>query len=53
MTLSEMIPKPDTIFPELFGKWKVVFEPGTRNEEVLVGVFQQEMNGRIFGSFFK
>jgi thiol-disulfide isomerase/thioredoxin len=51
MTLSEMIPKPDTIFPELFGKWKVVFEPGTRNEEVLVGVFQQEMNGRIFGSF--
>ena len=51
MTLSEMIPKPDTIFPELFGRWKVVFEPGTPNEEVLVGVFQQEMNGRIFGSF--
>ncbi|MCE2864403.1 MAG: TlpA family protein disulfide reductase [Cryomorphaceae bacterium] len=51
MTLSEMIPKPDTIFPELFGRWKVVFEPGTPNEELLVGVFQQEMNGRIFGSF--
>jgi thiol-disulfide isomerase/thioredoxin len=51
MTLSEMIPKPDSIFPELFGKWKVLFEPGTPNEEVLVGVFQQEMNGRIFGSF--
>lgn len=51
MTLSEMIPKPDTIFPELFGRWKVLFEPGTPNEEVLVGVFQQEMNGRIFGSF--
>jgi thiol-disulfide isomerase/thioredoxin len=51
MTLSEMIPKPDTNFPELFGRWKVLFEPGTPNEEVLVGVFQQEMNGRIFGSF--
>jgi thiol-disulfide isomerase/thioredoxin len=51
MTLSDMIPKPDTIFPELFGRWKVLFEPGTPNEEVLVGVFQQEMNGRIFGSF--
>jgi thiol-disulfide isomerase/thioredoxin len=51
MTLSELIPKPDTIFPELFGRWKVLFEPGTPNEEVLVGVFQQEMNGRIFGSF--
>lgn len=51
MTLSEMIPKPDSIFPELFGRWKVLFEPGTPNEEVLVGVFQQEKNGRIFGSF--
>jgi thiol-disulfide isomerase/thioredoxin len=51
MTLSEMIPKPDIIFPELFGRWKVLFEPGTPNEEVLVAVFQQEMNGRIFGSF--
>ncbi|MFM1854247.1 MAG: hypothetical protein RL164_1565 [Bacteroidota bacterium] len=51
MSLSEMIPKPDSIFPELFGRWKVLFEPGTLNEEVLVGVFQQEKNGRIFGSF--
>ena len=51
MTLSEMIPKPDGIFPELSGRWKVLFEPGTPHEEVLVGVFQQEMNGRIFGSF--
>ena len=51
MTLSEMLPKPDSIFPKLFGRWKVLFEPGTPNEEVLVGVFQQEMNGRIFGSF--
>lgn len=51
MTLSEMLPKPDSIIPELFGRWKVLFEPGTPNEEVLVGVFQQEMNGRIFGSF--
>ena len=51
MTLSEMLPKPDSIFPELSGRWKVMFEPGTPNEEVLVGVFQQEMNGRIFGSF--
>ena len=51
MTLSEMLPKPDSIFPELFGRWKVLFEPGTPNEEVLVGVFHQEMNGRIFGSF--
>ena len=51
MTLSEMLAKPDSIFPELFGRWKVLFEPGTPNEEVLVGVFQQEMNGRMFGSF--
>ncbi len=51
MTLLEMLAKPDSIFPELFGRWKVLFEPGTPNEEVLVGVFQQEMNGRIFGSF--
>ena len=51
MTLSEMLAKPDSIFPELFGRWKVLFEPGTPNEEVLVAVFQQEMNGRIFGSF--
>jgi thiol-disulfide isomerase/thioredoxin len=51
MTLSEMLVKPDSIFPELFGRWKVLFEPGTPHEEVLVGVFQQEMNGRIFGSF--
>jgi len=36
---------------DLTGRWKVVFQPGTANEEVLVGVFQQEMNGRIFGSF--
>ncbi|MFN5292367.1 MAG: hypothetical protein ACK5BW_02010, partial [Flavobacteriia bacterium] len=33
------------------GKWKVLFQPGTPNEEMLIGVFQQEMNGRIFGSF--
>ena len=51
MTLLEMLAKPDSIFPELFGRWKVLFEPGTPNEEVLVAVFQQEMNGRIFGSF--
>lgn len=51
MTLSEMLPKPDSIFPELSGRWKVLFEPRTPNEEVLVGVFQQEVNGRIFGSF--
>jgi thiol-disulfide isomerase/thioredoxin len=36
---------------DLSGRWKVVFQPGTPNEEVLVGVFQQEKNGRIFGSF--
>jgi thiol-disulfide isomerase/thioredoxin len=51
MTLSEMIPKPDTIFPELFGRWKVLFEPGTPNEEVLVGVFQQERGNFVYGSF--
>jgi len=51
MTLSELIPKPDTIFPELFGRWKVLFEPGTPNEEVLVGVFQQERGNFVYGSF--
>jgi len=49
--LSQYVLDSDSIFPELSGRWKVLFEPGTPNEEVLVGVFQQEMNGRIFGSF--
>ncbi|NDE03661.1 MAG: TlpA family protein disulfide reductase [Flavobacteriia bacterium] len=37
MTLSEMIPKPDTIFPELFGKWKVSFLSETGDYRYLHG----------------
>jgi thiol-disulfide isomerase/thioredoxin len=33
------------------GKWRVVFAPGTANEETLVGVFEQEMGNFVSGSF--
>ncbi|MEY4486518.1 MAG: hypothetical protein RL440_1051 [Bacteroidota bacterium] len=36
---------------DLTGRWKVVFQPGTANEEVLVGVFQQERGNFVYGSF--
>ncbi len=36
---------------DLSGRWKVVFQPGTANEEVLVGVFQQERGNFVYGSF--
>lgn len=36
---------------DLSGRWKVVFQPGTVNEEVLVGVFQQESGNLVYGSF--
>jgi thiol-disulfide isomerase/thioredoxin len=51
MGIEEFSPDHSTPPIQINGKWKVLFQPGTPNEEVLVGVFQQEMNGRIFGSF--
>ena len=33
------------------GKWKVLFQPGTPNEEVLVGVFEQDGGNFVYGSF--
>jgi thiol-disulfide isomerase/thioredoxin len=33
------------------GKWKVLFQPGTPNEEMLVGVFQQDRGNFVHGSF--
>lgn len=35
----------------LSGKWRVVFNPGTQNEEVLVGVFEQKIGNLVTGSF--
>ncbi len=36
---------------DLSGKWKVLFQPGTPNEEMLVGVFEQKMGNWVYGSF--
>jgi thiol-disulfide isomerase/thioredoxin len=36
---------------DLSGKWKVLFQPGTPNEEVLVGVFEQDGGNFVYGSF--
>jgi thiol-disulfide isomerase/thioredoxin len=36
---------------DLSGKWRVLFEPGTPNEEMLVGVFQQNEGNFVYGSF--
>ncbi|MDP4807458.1 MAG: TlpA family protein disulfide reductase [Crocinitomicaceae bacterium] len=33
------------------GKWKVLFQPGTPNEEVLVGIFEQDGGNFVYGSF--
>jgi thiol-disulfide isomerase/thioredoxin len=33
------------------GKWRVVFNPGTQNEEVLVGLFEQKIGNWVTGSF--
>lgn len=33
------------------GKWRVVFNPGTQNEEVLVGLFEQKIGNLVTGSF--
>lgn len=36
---------------DIGGKWRVTFHPGAANEEVLVGVFEQDANGFVTGSF--
>jgi thiol-disulfide isomerase/thioredoxin len=33
------------------GRWRVVFNPGTENEELMVGVFKQEIGNFVTGSF--
>lgn len=48
--LSQYVLDSREIF-DISGKWRVVFHPGTANEEVLVGVFEQEQGGFVTGSF--
>lgn len=36
---------------DIGGKWRVTFHPGAANEEVLVGVFEQDADGFVTGSF--
>jgi len=40
-----------TLPVDLSGKWKVLFQPGTPKEEVLVGVFEQDGGNFVYGSF--
>ena len=47
--LKQPEPAPNQI--NLAGKWRVVFNPGTQNEEVLVGVFEQKIGNFVTGSF--
>jgi thiol-disulfide isomerase/thioredoxin len=44
-------PEPQVNQINMEGKWRVVFAPGTANEETLVGVFEQEMGNFVSGSF--
>ena len=44
-------PEPALNQLNISGKWRVVFNPGTTNEEVLVGVFEQKMGNFVTGSF--
>lgn len=47
--LKQPEPAPNQV--NLAGKWRVVFNPGTQNEEVLVGVFEQKIGNLVTGSF--
>jgi thiol-disulfide isomerase/thioredoxin len=47
--LKQSDPSPNQV--SLAGKWRVVFNPGTQNEEVLVGVFEQKIGNFVTGSF--
>ena len=44
-------PEPALNQLNISGKWRVVFNPGTTNEEVLVGVFEQKIGNFVTGSF--
>jgi thiol-disulfide isomerase/thioredoxin len=48
-----ILKQPDPALSQLkiSGKWRVVFNPGTTNEEVLVGVFEQKIGNFVTGSF--
>jgi thiol-disulfide isomerase/thioredoxin len=49
-TILELTEVEQTPF-NISGKWKVLFEPGTPNEEVLVGIFEQDGGNFVYGSF--
>jgi thiol-disulfide isomerase/thioredoxin len=44
-------PEPQANQINMEGKWRVVFAPGTSNEETLVGVFEQKIGNFVTGSF--
>ena len=44
-------PEPAPSQLNISGKWRVVFNPNTPNEEVLVGVFEQNIGNFVTGSF--
>ena len=44
-------PEPEINQINMEGKWRVVFAPGTPNEETLVGVFEQKRGNFVSGSF--
>ncbi|MFM7007114.1 MAG: TlpA disulfide reductase family protein [Flavobacteriales bacterium] len=44
-------PAPSPQLVSLAGRWRVVFNPGTENEELMVGVFEQKIGHFVTGSF--
>jgi thiol-disulfide isomerase/thioredoxin len=49
--IKELSADPSIPQLDLSGKWKVLFQPGTPDEEMLVGVFHQEIGNWVYGSF--
>ncbi|MFM6946434.1 MAG: TlpA disulfide reductase family protein [Flavobacteriales bacterium] len=45
------LPAPEVNEANISGRWRVIFAPGTPNEETLVGVFEQEIGNFVSGSF--
>ncbi len=45
------LPEPEINQINMQGKWRIVFAPGTSNEETLVGVFEQKIGNFVSGSF--
>jgi len=44
-------PAPGPEFLSVAGRWRVVFNPGTEKEELMVGVFKQQIGNFVTGSF--